>query len=485
MENNVREMKEKCNVFSKCVDVDLDFQENLMSYNDDLLKIIRCCINNFIVNTDYSNGVLTVYGKSKIFLTYISDASSNITTADFEEDFQKSINIEGNYDDASAEVLVINRYSNFRVINQRRIDIHNAFALNIKLCACTPVNMIDEAENILIRRDTVDYLSLVGSSFNRAEFEEETIIPADSDVVRKIINTFSNVHCEETKIIKNKMLVKATGEFSVLYTTDTEKEVIKKCEKSVSISKIIDLNGIDEGDNAIVNAAVGNVYVKPKADKNNELRMIEIIGDVNLNVSVFRKVTVQLTTDCYATNSEINNNISKITLNTNGEWVSDSLNSKASFQFDNIKIVEVADLTLNISDGKNLELCAFIINQNSELIYVSQRKEIDIPSFNASTVYVKSFDFVINSENEIGVRYLLEYNAVKFEEKTFSVVSEVQVTDKEIADSPALVVYFADENEPLWDIAKKFRTSVELIKAENELKDDVLNSKRILLIPVM
>ena len=175
MENNVREMKEKCSVFSKCVDVDLDFQENLMSYNDDLLKIIRCCINNFVVNTDYNNGVLTVYGKSKIFLTYVSDASSNITTADFEEDFQKSINIEGNYDDVSAEVLVINRYSNFRVINQRRIDIHNAFALNIKMCACTPVNMIDEAENILIRRDTVDYLSLVGSTFARAEFEEASL----------------------------------------------------------------------------------------------------------------------------------------------------------------------------------------------------------------------------------------------------------------------------------------------------------------------
>ena len=485
MENNVREMKEMCSVFSKCVDVDLDFQENLMSYNDDLLKVIRCCINNFVVNTDYNNGVLTVYGKSIIFLTYVSDASSNITTADFEEDFQKSINIEGNYEDVSAEVLVINRYSNFRVINQRRIDIHNAFALNIKMCACTPVNMIDEADNILIRRDTVNYLSLVGSTFARAEFEEEALIPADSDVVRKIINTFSSVHCDETKIIKNKMLVKATAEFSLLYTTDTDNEVIRRCEKSISISKIIDLNGIDEGDNAVVNTAVGNIYVKPKADKNNELRMIEIIGDVSLNVSVYRKVTAQLTTDSYATDSAISNTFSKINLNTNGEFVSDVVSSKTSFQFENIRIVEVADLTLSISDGRNLELCAFIRNQNSELVYVSQRKEIEIESFSASAVYVKSFDYVINSENEIGIRYLLEFNAVRFEEKTFSVVSDVQVTDTEIADSPALVVYFADENEQLWDIAKKFRTSVDLIKAENELKEDVLNSKRILLIPGM
>lgn len=485
METNVRELKEKCSIFSKCVDVDLDFQENLMSYNDDLLKIIRCCINNFVVNTDYNNGVLTVYGKSKIFLTYISDSSSNITTADFEEDFQKSINIEGNFEDVSADVIVINRYSNFRVINQRRIDIHNAFALNIKLCACSPVRMIDEAENILIRRDTVNYLSMVGTTFARAEFEDETMIPADSDTVRKIINTFSCVHCDDTKIIKNKMLVKATADFSILYTTDTDNEAIRKCEKSVSISKIIDLNGIDEGDNAVVNLSIGNMYVKPKADKNNELRMIEMIGDININVSVFRKVTTQLTTDSYATDTEINNTIGKISLNTNGEFISDIINGKTSFQFDTVKIVEVIDLSLNLCDGKNLELTAFIRNQNNELIYISQRKEIEISTFNASAVYVKSFDFVINSDNEIGVRYLLEYNAVSFEEKTFSVVSDIQVTENAVVDSPALVVYFADENELLWDIAKKFRTSVDLIKSENELKEDVLTAKRILLIPGM
>lgn len=485
MENNIREIKEKCNVFSKCMDVDLDLQENLMSYNDDLLKIVRCCVNNFVVNTDYNNGVLTIYGKSKIYLTYVSETSSCITTADFEEDFQKSITIEGNYDDVTTDISVVNRYSNFRVINQRRIDIHNAFALNIKVCACNPVNMIEEAPNVLVRRDSVNYLSLIGTSYARAEFEEEAMIPADSDVIRKIINTFSAVHTEEVKIIKNKMLVKASAEFSFLYTTDTENEVIKKCEKSISISKIIDINGIDEEDKAIVNLNVGNMYVKPKVDKNNELRMIEILGDINVNASVFRQVSGSLSTDSYATENEVNNTFSKISLNTNGEFLSDIINDKAVFEFDNINIVEVVDLSLNISDGKNLELAAFVRNENSEVIYISQKKEISITSFSASAVYVKSFDYVINSSNEISVRFLIEYTAVKFEEKTFNVLSEIKVSDKPMADSPALVVYFAKEQEALWDIAKKFRTSVDLIKSENELKDDVLDTRRILLIPGM
>ncbi len=106
-------------------------------------------------------------------------------------------------------------------------------------------------------------------------------------------------------------------------------------------------------------------------------------------------------------------------------------------------------------------------------------------NFNSSAIYVKSFDYVINSSNQISVRYLIEYTAIRYEEKTFNVLSEINVSDTPMADSPALVVYFAKEQEQLWDIAKKFRTSVELIKTENELKDDVLQSRRILLIPGM
>ncbi len=453
MENNIREIKEKCNVFSKCVDVDLDFQENLMAYNDDMLKIVRCCINNFVINTDYNNGTLTVYGKSKIYLTYVSESTSCLTTADFEEDFQKQIAIEGGFENVTADVFVMNKYSNFRVINQRRIDIHNAFSLSVKVCACNPVKMIDDMPPVLLRKDKISYLSLVGTAYTRAEFEEDT--------------------------------AKATVEFSLLYTTDTENEIIRKCEKSINISKIIDINEIDEGDDAVVNVTIGNMYVKPKADKNNELRMIELLGDVNINASVFRKVEAELSTDSYATDNEISNTFSKLNLNTNGEVISDIINDKCTFEFENINIVEVVDLSLNISDGKNLELAAFVRNEKSELIFISQKKEIDSLNFNSSAIYVKSFDYVINSSNQISVRYLIEYTAIRYEEKTFNVLSEINVSDTPMADSPALVVYFAKEQEQLWDIAKKFRTSVELIKTENELKDDVLQSRRILLIPGM
>lgn len=485
MNTNIREIKEKHSVFSKCMEVDLDYQESLMSYHDDLLKVVRCKVCNEVVNTDYSNGSLTVYGKSKIFVTYVSESTSCLTTADFEEDFKKIIKIDCDYDDVDCDVCVIDKYNNFRVINQRRIDVHSCFSLKISATCIKQIEMIVENDDLLIRRDPINYLSYIGNCLTKSEFEEEAIISSDSDVIRKIINTFYNITIEETKIIKDKMLAKLFINFSLLYTTDTDNEIIRKCEKSVSVSKIIDINGIDEGDIPILNAEIGNLFVKPKADVNNELRVIDLVGDVSINCTVFRSVETEISTDCYSPLIKTSNSYNKMLFNTQGKYMNDIISDSMLFEFDNITITEVLDLTLNVVGDNELEIGAFVMNDSSQLIFVSQRQKLEISEFKMIQCYVKSFDYVIKSSSSINVRFSIEYFAVNYEEKTYDVLSSIQVDGEYDTDSPALVVYFANRNEKVWDIAKKFRTSAELIKKENELNNDIVESSRILLIPGM
>lgn len=485
MNTNIREIKEKHSVFSKCVDVDIDYQESLMSYHDDMLKVVRCRVCNEVINTDYSNGALTVYGKSKIFITYVSESTSCLTTADFEEDFKKVIQIDCDCDDIVCDVAVVNKYNNFRVINQRRIDVHSCFSLKINATCVNRIEMVVEDEDLLIRKDAVDYLSYIGYSCTKTEFEEEAVIPSDSELIKKVINTFYNINIDESKIIKDKMLVKLTASFSLLYTTDTENEIIRKCEKSISLSKIIDVNGIDEGDIPVINAEMGSLYVKPKADVNNELRVIDIVGDISINSSVYRKRETEISTDSYSPVLKTSNSYNKIQLNANGKYFNDIISDSMQFDFENINITEVLDLTLEITGENELELGAFVINDSAQVIYISLRKEFEIKDFKAVKCYVKSFDYVIKSASSINVRYSIEYFAVSYEERIVDVLSSINVDGEYDTDSPALVVYFANQNEKLWDIAKKFRTSIELIKKENELSNDKLETSRVLLIPGM
>lgn len=49
----------------------------------------------------------------------------------------------------------------------------------------------------------------------------------------------------------------------------------------------------------------------------------------------------------------------------------------------------------------------------------------------------------------------------------------------------AVRLYFGSEGESLWDIAKKYGTSVSAVMEENELSEDGLTGNRMILIPIV
>ena len=51
-------------------------------------------------------------------------------------------------------------------------------------------------------------------------------------------------------------------------------------------------------------------------------------------------------------------------------------------------------------------------------------------------------------------------------------------------DGASLIVYYANPHESLWDIAKKYHTSINAVKQENDISEEKTSQKGMLLIPV-
>ncbi|MBQ8078552.1 MAG: LysM peptidoglycan-binding domain-containing protein, partial [Oscillospiraceae bacterium] len=65
-------------------------------------------------------------------------------------------------------------------------------------------------------------------------------------------------------------------------------------------------------------------------------------------------------------------------------------------------------------------------------------------------------------------------------------VAEITLPDGEAQPRDyALLLYFGRAGEPVWDIAKRCRTSVDAILDENDLAGDVLPEDAMLLIPIV
>ena len=55
--------------------------------------------------------------------------------------------------------------------------------------------------------------------------------------------------------------------------------------------------------------------------------------------------------------------------------------------------------------------------------------------------------------------------------------------EKQKSDDYSLKLYFADENEDVWNIAKRYNTSAAAIESENEVTDGKVSG--LLLIPII
>ena len=48
----------------------------------------------------------------------------------------------------------------------------------------------------------------------------------------------------------------------------------------------------------------------------------------------------------------------------------------------------------------------------------------------------------------------------------------------------AMIVYYSDGQESVWDIARAYNTSVEAVMRENDLESDTVSERKMLLIPM-
>ena len=99
-------------------------------------------------------------------------------------------------------------------------------------------------------------------------------------------------------------------------------------------------------------------------------------------------------------------------------------------------------------------------------------------------VTVSSFECSLKNSEQIDVKAELQINCSVFAETEIDVVSAVsELKESEKIVKSAITVYFPRYEETLWDIAKRYNTTVESIVLENNLSCDTTKDVKMLFIP--
>ena len=151
----------------------------------------------------------------------------------------------------------------------------------------------------------------------------------------------------------------------------------------------------------------------------------------------------------------------------------------------------ISDSTLSLN-GK-ASVCMLLKDKEDAPFYVERSVEIEytpVPSrsFDRAQLCgcsVNSISYRLSDASTLELRIELKETLLLCETVTANPLTNVMTLEEKpvVCDDCSLVLYFADKGENTWDIAKMYRTKEDLLKSENALEEDILQSAQMLLVP--
>lgn len=476
----------------------------LPEYFPDIVSVLKAVLKPNVSQTKLQAGKLSVEGTALVSIIYLCEEKKMHC---FEQriPFTKSVEL-AKTENCYPVTDVQTQFVNCRVSSQRKLSIHSSVSIRYKLYYGKSRNILSDCEEKTVQLKKTECPATVLRDCQIKSFSvNETLeLGAAQDSIGQIIRSDASAILDSIKMVSGKALIK--GELKVKVTYLTEKEcAVEKAESSMPISQIVEVNTADDSIE-YVTLSVCSVDVFAKTDSSGALRMFDLSVNINAEMNIYDEKTVECISDIYSTEYEIKPKKEIVPFVKLSDRINDTYLLRSGAQLGDKKIKSVLDL-----NGKNvtystelrdntfyvngtLAVSAVILDENDEISSVDKELEFEYrcslktnsaDAFCYSNIVLSSMDYTINGDSKLDIRAELYINAVVFENYQKEVITDIEIDEsaKKEKNNASLTIYFSDAGESIWNIAKRYNTTVSAILEENKLTEDILKERTKLLIP--
>ena len=486
----------------------IDIEFTLPEYCPDISKIFKCKTATRIASKSLNDKSITIDGSICITVLYC-DTNNKLCSYEYQYPFNKvrETDVETNGCELYANAKT--DYINCRAVSGRKVDIHGAATINLKLFCrkCkTIVSDIDDC-NIEARRSTVPATSPMGYAEKYILIEEEIALSDGAFSIEKIIRYDAYPTVTDCKIITDKVMNKGEMAVNITYCAENSKnpQVVKTL---IPFSQIVDIGGITENCQCETKTSLSFLEVKPKTNAAGECKSFILNAKLLLCSQAYCDDPVPIICDAFSRRFEADIAREKVTFTK----ICDNIKERFHFK-ENITLNEgmasVLDLWCDVQSVKpifisgKMTVCGVMIvsvvgiNENGETVFVEKPLDFEYAhTLNNVTdalqcqpeVSVVSCGYTINSPTTLEIMADLALNAAVLENQGIEVITDLKINEQKLKrkqNNCSLTVYFVSGQECVWDIARVYNASVDEIIKINNIKGEYVNDGSMLLVPTL
>ena len=494
------------NVFESTAEQSLDADISLPDYCPEIQRILRCNVIANINSVQNTSGRVTADGTAVIRLIYVGESGK---IAAFEQNYPVQKYIESNRinSESAISVCVNTDYVNCRAVNSRRVDIRAMLTFVFKALNKRVENILCGADGAGIQLMTEEFnvASLAGVCEKVFSMSEVVEIGNDKKTVSQIINVSACAVAGDVKIINNKALIK--GDFTVkIYYIAEDSGAVENLEHSMPISQIVELEGLNESSLFGLRLNVCSCEVSAKADTAGDMRLVDLNARINAFLILFEENPISIIKDAYSTEYEAKNTSKNIQLFEYNDKFNSAFTNKVVLEsigvsVDCVLAVWCSDIKFNFyaKDDKCITSGTYqstVIYRDSENNIGIIQKPVDfefssklnkkaekIVCYGSAVITACSCSITGDSRLELKTEICISGIVLSsFNQKYISSI-DISENSNKSEKSCALSIYFCDDGEDVWNIARRYNTTVEAIMNENDLNDRIISESRMMLIP--
>ncbi len=492
--------------------VELDYI--LPDYFPDIFKLIKCQLDPRIVSSNVSGDKLTYELVVGIKILYCAEQSCAVQCIEQKMNYSKTVDLGRIAENPVVMLKPKVDYANCRVVNQRRIDLRGAISTKIKVVCEQKQQVICDAYgmNVQLKKTPVSYSGNKLTASKRITVSEEFDLGYSKPNVIGIIRSEAIVMSSDKKVITNKLIVKGEAQINCLYSCKKDNtDSLEAMQFTLPYSQIMDIEGIDERYECLIDVSAASCEIITRENSDGENKILECELILLINCTAIKNSNVDLVTDAYSTTYPCDYSISNAKIEKCPKQIIENFITKTSLEYKDGEINCVYDAWSKVQnintrvnpDKKQIEIMgnvSYSVMARSDLgtpiilenevpfeYCINMEKLSDEHTFDAR-VLVISCSYNLASTNTVEVKSEIRICGNLYETVNCRVLSDI--TFDEAKTKPkngdyALKLYFANKGEEIWNIAKRYSTSVEAIMEENDLEEETLSQHGMILIPII
>ncbi|MGL5756902.1 MAG: DUF3794 and LysM peptidoglycan-binding domain-containing protein [Paraclostridium sp.] len=464
---------------------------------EDVYEIIKTEGYIAVKKQEVLDGKIILRGNFNYNVIYLTEDKNTISNIEGRIEINEVVEKDNIVADMENMLFYDVEHIDCTVVNERKIRVGALLNIRGSLFEKNTIDIIKDVsqiESVQKHRKEVQYEDIVG--IEKSESVIRDTINMSIEDLASIVSIGPRIKLKETRVSDNKVIVGGVLDLNpVAYTY--EGELVELDRVGLDFTQFIEVPGVCEGmkEEAMVEIVDLNYVFKRNEETNTGA--LEVDCTARAKVKVSEDVTREVLQDAYSPDRNLkfesrNVELNKV-INSGSEFfnIRDTIKNNS----DDIQIKEIVSVDSNIivesaffEGDKNIVEGIVSVDilytpvEGLRPVYrlteeIPFTHDIEIDNIRESTnafnnVTIDRVEFDLNRDQIDVTVKVRRYCEVLDKKKDSFIVKGEDQGPIDLSQRPSITLYIAREGDKLWNIAKKYNTTIDDIAEINEIKAD-------------